>query len=104
MAQLGSLPLSPEEVFTLVVNTHQRNLGPGNTILGSEVRDLESGVLGDLRNLVQFEPGDLGGDEGNEDEERGEILHGHLVAVEGGQERELTTRVTEKGRGRACHS
>jgi len=85
VAQFGSLLLSPEEVFTLVVNaeapsrassTHQRNLRLSNTILGSEVRGLESRILGDLRNLVQLEFGDLGGDEREEDEERCEVLHG----------------------------
>jgi hypothetical protein len=81
---LGSLLLGPEEVFTLVVNaeapsratsTHQWELRLSDTILGSEVRGLESGILGNLRNLVQLEFGDLGGDEREEDEEGGEVLH-----------------------------
>ena len=82
---LGGVFLCPEEVFALVVNaeapsettsTHQRKLGLGGTILGGEVRGFENRILGDLRNLVELEFGDLGGGEGEEDEERGEVLHG----------------------------
>ena len=78
MAMLGGIFLGPEEVFALVVDakapsraasTHQRKLRLSNTILGSEVRGLESRILGDLRNLVQFKFGDLGGGEGEENEE-----------------------------------
>lgn len=80
-----SLLLSPEKVLSLVVNakapssatrTHKWELRLSGTILGSQVRGLESGALGNLRNLVQLESGDLGGDEGKENEEGGEILHG----------------------------
>ena len=85
MTGLRSLLLGPEKVFSLVVNakapssatsTHQWELRLSDTILGSQVRGLESRALGNLRNLVQLEFGDLGGDEGKENEERGEILHG----------------------------
>ena len=85
MVQLGSLLLSPEQVVTLVVDaeassraasTHQWKLRLGNAILGSEVRSFESGVPGDLRDLVELEFGDLGGNEREEDEERCEVLHG----------------------------
>ena len=78
MAQLGSLLLSPKQVFTLVANaktpskaasTHQWKLRLSNAILGSEVRSLKSGILGDLGNLVQLKFGDLGGGEREEDEE-----------------------------------
>jgi hypothetical protein len=40
-----------------------------DTILGSEVRGLEGRILRGLRNLVQLEFEDLGGDEREEDEE-----------------------------------
>ena len=75
---LPSVLLGPEEVFALVVNakapsratsTHQWKLRLSSTILGSEVRGFEDRVLGDLRNLVELEFGDLGGGEGEEDEE-----------------------------------
>ena len=78
MTRLGGLFLGPEEVSILVVNaktpsrtasTHQRKLRLSSPILGSEVRSLESRILGDLRNLVQLEFGDLSGDEREEDEE-----------------------------------
>ena len=85
MTGLLSLILGPEKVLSLVVNaktpsratsTHQWGLRLSDTILGSEVRGLESGALGNLRNLVQLEPGNLGGGERKENEERGEVLHG----------------------------
>ena len=84
MNRLGGLR-SPEEIFTLIVDVeapsraagaHDWNLRLGNTILRSEVCSLEDRVLGNLRNLAQLESGDLGSDEGEEDEERGEVLHG----------------------------
>ena len=77
MTRLGGV-LCPEKVSILVVNaktpsgaasTHQRKLRLGSPILRSEVCGLEGGVLGDLRNLVQLEFGDLCGDEGEEDEQ-----------------------------------
>ena len=84
MNQLGGLR-SPEEIFTLIVDVeapsraagaHDWNLRLGSTILRSEVCSLEDRILGNLRNLAQLESGDLGSDEGEEDEERGEVLHG----------------------------
>ena len=84
MTRFDSLLLSPEEIIALVVNakapsratgTHERKLGFSGTILGGKVRCLEERALGDLRNLVQLEFGDLCGDEGEKDEERGEVLH-----------------------------
>ena len=53
--------LGPKEFIALVVDmkapsgasgTHERKLGLCDTILGSKVRCLEEGVLGNLRNLV----------------------------------------------------
>ena len=81
----GGIVLGPEEVFALVVDakapsgaasTHNRNLRLGTAILRSQVCSLENRVLRNLRNLVQLEFGDLGGGEGEEDEEGGEVLHG----------------------------
>ena len=89
MARLEGALLSPKEVIILVVKaetpsrasgTHERNLGLSDTILGSEVLRFEERILGDLRNLVQLELGDLCGDEGEEDEEGGEVLHGGRVS------------------------
>lgn len=85
MTWLEGLLLSPKEFITLVVNakapsctagTHERKLGLCNPILGSKVRRLQERILGDLRNLVELEFGNLCGDERKQDEEGGEVLHG----------------------------
>ena len=89
MTGLKGVLLSPKEIVTLVVNaeapsrasrTHEGKLGLCDTILGSEVGLLEERILGDLRNLVQLEPGDLCGNEREEDEEGGEVLHGERMS------------------------
>ena len=94
---MATVLLGPEAVFTLAVNaeappkaasTHQRKFMLGDAIFGSEVRDLESRILGNSRDLMQLEFGDLCRNEREEDEQ-GEVLHGHRVVVEGGQEHQL---------------
>jgi len=103
VTRLGSLLLGPKEVFTLIVDTeappgttstHQRRLRLSDSILGSEVRGLESGILGDLRNLVQLESGDLSSNERKEDEEGGEVLHGGRGRTGRGLKRRLRTGTT----------
>lgn len=89
MTRLDGFLLSPKEFIILVVNAkapsrasgaHERKLGLGGAILRSKVRCLEERIMGDLRNLVQLELGDLCGDEREEDEEGGEVLHGGKVS------------------------
>ena len=60
--------LGNAEVAFRATSTHQWEFMLGNAILGSEVCDLEGRILGNARNLVQFEFGNLGGDEREEDE------------------------------------
>jgi hypothetical protein len=116
VTSLNNLLLSPEKVVTLVVNTetpsraaraHERKLRLSDAILGSEVCRLEERVVGNLRNLVKFEFGNLCGDERKEDEERGEVLHGGRGGESGGvgstncgrneQDSERKWRVTQLG-------
>ena len=104
MTRLGGPFLNPVTVFTTLgsaevlfraTSTHQWKLMLGNAILGSEVCGLEGRIPGNARKLVQLEFGNLGGNEREEDEERGEVLHGHLVVIKGGQERTGERLVTE---------
>ena len=95
---VATVLLGPEVVLNAeapsnAASANQWKLVLGDTILGSEVCNLKGRIPGSSGDLVQLEFGDLGRNEREEDEEQGEVLHGHQMMVEGGQEYQLGSNI-----------